>query len=43
MIVSQIILDSLGDLKMSYPQPDAVRLKELKAIRQRSLRKGNEE
>ena len=33
LIISQTILDTLNGLKMSYPQPDAARLKELKAIR----------
>ena len=33
LIISQTILDSLNGLKMRYPQPDAARLKELKAIR----------
>ncbi|MGL5017788.1 MAG: ADP-polyphosphate phosphotransferase [Luteolibacter sp.] len=33
LIISQTILDTLNGLKMSYPQPDATRLQELKAIR----------
>ena len=33
LIISQTILDTLNGLKMSYPQPDDARLKELKAIR----------
>jgi len=33
LIISQTILDTLNGLKMSYPQPNAARLKELKAIR----------
>ncbi len=33
LIVSQIILDSLSDLKMSYPETTAKRMRELKAIR----------
>jgi PPK2 family polyphosphate:nucleotide phosphotransferase len=35
LIVSQIIVDTLAGMKMSYPQPGAKRLKELKAIRKR--------
>jgi PPK2 family polyphosphate:nucleotide phosphotransferase len=34
LIVSEIILDSLRRLKMSYPKPDAKRRRELKGIRQ---------
>ncbi len=33
LIVSQILLDTLKGLNLSYPEPDAKRLKELKAIR----------
>lgn len=33
LIISQTILDTLNGLKMSYPQPNAACLKELKAIR----------
>jgi len=33
LIVSQILLDSLKRLKLSYPEPDAKRLRELNAIR----------
>jgi PPK2 family polyphosphate:nucleotide phosphotransferase len=33
LIISQTILDTLNGLNMSYPQPDAARLKELKIIR----------
>ncbi len=33
LIISEAILDSLSDLKMSYPKPDAQRRKELSAIR----------
>ena len=33
LIVSQILVDRLKDLKLSYPKPDAKRLKELRAIR----------
>jgi PPK2 family polyphosphate:nucleotide phosphotransferase len=33
LIVSQIILDTLGDLKMEYPKTSAKRRRELKAIR----------
>ncbi len=35
LIVSQVILDTLKDLKMEYPRSDAARRKELEAIRQR--------
>ena len=33
LIVSQVILDSLGELKMSYPKPEPGHRKELRAIR----------
>lgn len=33
LIISQIVLDSLRKLKMSYPKPDAKRIQELKTIR----------
>ena len=33
LIVSQIVLDTLSDLKMAYPKTTAKRLRELKAIR----------
>jgi PPK2 family polyphosphate:nucleotide phosphotransferase len=33
LLVSQIVLDSLEDLKMAYPKPTANRRRELKAIR----------
>jgi PPK2 family polyphosphate:nucleotide phosphotransferase len=33
LIVSRIILDTLGGLKMTYPKPDAARRRELLAIR----------
>jgi len=33
LIVSQIVLDALGDLKMSYPRTTAKRRLELQAIR----------
>ncbi len=35
LIVSHIVLDTLKDLKMSYPQTDEARRKELQAIRER--------
>ena len=35
LIVSQILIDTFQGLDMSYPQPDAERLKELRAIRKR--------
>ena len=33
LIISQIVLDTLGGLKMSYPQPDKAHRKELQSIR----------
>jgi len=33
LIISQIILDTLKDLKMSYPRPDRERRKELQSLR----------
>ena len=39
LIISQIILDTLKQLKMSYPEVDTARRKELKSIRKRLLRK----
>jgi hypothetical protein len=33
LIVSRILLDALKGLDLSYPKPDAKRLRELKAIR----------
>jgi PPK2 family polyphosphate:nucleotide phosphotransferase len=38
LIVSQIVLDALGELKMSYPKATATRRKELKAIRKQLMR-----
>jgi PPK2 family polyphosphate:nucleotide phosphotransferase len=38
LIVSQILLDTMGRLKMRYPAPDPARLKELRAIRKRLLK-----
>jgi polyphosphate kinase 2 (PPK2 family) len=35
LIVSQIVLDSLRELKMSYPKTTAERRRELKSIRRR--------
>jgi hypothetical protein len=35
LIVSQIIVDTLAGLKMSYPKPDAKRRMELQEIRAR--------
>ncbi len=35
LIISEIVLDALRDLKMSYPKPDAARRKELRTIRAR--------
>jgi len=33
LIISQVILDTLGEMKMSYPEPDKGHRKELRAIR----------
>jgi hypothetical protein len=33
LIVSQIVLDALNELKMAYPKPTAKRRRELKSIR----------
>ena len=33
LIISQVVLDTLDGLKLSYPQPDKAHLKELQAIR----------
>lgn len=33
LLVSQIVLDALADLKMAYPQTTAQRRRELRAIR----------
>ncbi|HVH26151.1 MAG TPA: ADP-polyphosphate phosphotransferase [Vicinamibacterales bacterium] len=38
LIVSQIVLDTMGRLKMRYPTPNPARLKELRAIRTRLLK-----
>jgi PPK2 family polyphosphate:nucleotide phosphotransferase len=38
LIVSQVVLDTMDRLKMSYPASDAARLKELRAIRKRLLK-----
>jgi PPK2 family polyphosphate:nucleotide phosphotransferase len=38
LIISQIILDTFEQLKMSYPKPDKARRKELKAIRKKLAR-----
>jgi PPK2 family polyphosphate:nucleotide phosphotransferase len=38
LIVSQVLLDTMGRLKMHYPAPDRTRLKELQAIRRRLLK-----
>jgi PPK2 family polyphosphate:nucleotide phosphotransferase len=35
LIISQIIVDALSELKLSYPKPDAKRRRELQAIRKR--------
>lgn len=41
LIVSEIFLDTLRSLKMSYPKADAARRKELLAIRERLLGEGS--
>lgn len=33
LIISQIVVNALKDLKLEYPQPDAARLKELQALK----------
>jgi polyphosphate kinase 2 (PPK2 family) len=33
LAISQVLLDTLGELKMSHPKPDKGRLKELQSIR----------
>jgi hypothetical protein len=33
LIISRIILETLKDVKLSYPKPDAKRLKELQSFR----------
>ena len=33
LIISQIVLDTLKELKMSYPKPDRERRKELQSLR----------
>ena len=38
LIVSQVVLDTMGRLKMRYPTPNPARLKELRAIRTRLLK-----
>ena len=38
LIVSQVLLDTMGRLKMRYPAPDPARLKELRAIRKQLLK-----
>jgi len=38
LIISQVVLDALKDLKMSYPQADAKRVKELQSFRKRLAR-----
>ena len=35
LIISRIVLETLKDLKLSYPKPDAKRLKELQSFRKR--------
>jgi PPK2 family polyphosphate:nucleotide phosphotransferase len=37
LIVSAVILDTLRELKMSYPKPDAKRLRELRQVRRQLL------
>jgi PPK2 family polyphosphate:nucleotide phosphotransferase len=38
LIVSQVLLDTMGRMKMRYPAPDETRLKELRAIRRQLLK-----
>jgi len=38
LLISQIVLDTLKDLRLEYPKPDKQRLKELKALRQKLVR-----
>ncbi|MEB0110581.1 hypothetical protein QN397_04325 [Variovorax sp. RTB1] len=38
LIVSQIVLDTLGTLQMSYPKSDAMRRQELLTIREQLLK-----
>lgn len=38
LIVSRVLLDTMGRLKMRYPAPDPARLKELRTIRKRLLK-----
>ena len=38
LIVSQVLLDTMGRLKMHYPAPDLTRLRELRRIRKRLLK-----
>lgn len=35
LIISQVVLDALEQLKMNYPKPDKARLKELRSLRKR--------
>jgi hypothetical protein len=35
LIVSQVVLDTIEDLKLAYPKPDAERRRELLAIREK--------
>ncbi len=43
LIVSQIVLDALRDLKMAYPQTTAKRRRELKSIRKLLLKDSTEQ
>jgi PPK2 family polyphosphate:nucleotide phosphotransferase len=38
LIISQIVLNTLNDLKMDYPKPDQARLKELQALKRQLTR-----
>jgi PPK2 family polyphosphate:nucleotide phosphotransferase len=39
LIISRIVLETLKDLKMSYPRPDAKRVRELQSFRKQLARK----
>jgi hypothetical protein len=42
VIVSQIVLDALGKLKMTYPKTTEKRLLELKSVREHLLTQNND-
>ncbi|MGR9044962.1 MAG: polyphosphate kinase 2 family protein, partial [Gammaproteobacteria bacterium] len=41
LIISKIIVDTLKSLKMSYPEPDAKRQRELLSIREQLMKEGS--